>query len=182
MSKQVFQYKKRGGPYTKTEKEKRRENVYQLHFEYGYSARKIAEILNINRGTINRDIGFCYSQIERIPIKLDPELLILENIEKLNIQKTRLRETLDNTIEFTERQSIEKLLLQIESKIIQTQLKLVDLDKRVIRHIEENTNKTLKENKIKGKLVSTREFFTCSDKAQEKIIKIINEDRKFKKL
>ena len=156
---------KKGGPYTKNEKEKRRENVYRLHFEYGYSARKIAEILNVNRGTINRDIDFCYSLIE-----------------KLNIQKTRLRETLDNTTEFAERQSLEKLLLQIESKIIQTQLRLVDSNGRVIRNIEEGTNRALEKNKIKGKLVSTDEFLVCSEKAQMRIAKIIKDDRKFKKI
>ena len=55
--------KKRGGPYSKDEKRKRREEVYRLHFEYGYSARKIAELMKINRGTINRDIMFLYSDV-----------------------------------------------------------------------------------------------------------------------
>lgn len=173
---------KKGGPYTKNEKEKRRENVYRLHFEYGYSARKIAEILNVNRGTINRDIDFCYSLIDKTSSRYEPEVLILESIEKLNIQKTRLRETLDNTTEFAERQSLEKLLLQIESKIIQTQLRLVDSNGRVIRNIEEGTNRALEKNKIKGKLVSTDEFLVCSEKAQMRIAKIIKDDRKFKKI
>ena len=34
-------YHKRG-PYSKQQLEKRRDKVYRLHFEYGYSARKIA--------------------------------------------------------------------------------------------------------------------------------------------
>ena len=50
--------KKKGGPYTKDEQRKRRDEVYRLHFEYSYSARKIAEFLKINRSTINRDIMY----------------------------------------------------------------------------------------------------------------------------
>ncbi len=48
--------RKKGGPYPKSEKRKRLEEVHRLHFDYCYSARKIAEFLNVNRGTINRDI------------------------------------------------------------------------------------------------------------------------------
>ena len=35
---------KKGGPYTKQEQEKRRKQVYELHFEKGFSAIKIALI------------------------------------------------------------------------------------------------------------------------------------------
>ena len=44
------------GPYTKQELENRRNEVYRLHFEYRYSVRKIAELMKINRNTINGDI------------------------------------------------------------------------------------------------------------------------------
>ncbi len=46
------------GPYTKFEKETRRDEVYRLHFDYGYSARKIADLMKINQKTINADIDF----------------------------------------------------------------------------------------------------------------------------
>lgn len=52
---------KKGGPYTKQEKEDRQNEVYRLHFEYGSSAVKIAEMLNVNRNTINEDIKYLYS-------------------------------------------------------------------------------------------------------------------------
>jgi len=54
---------KKGGPYSKEQKEKRRNEVYRLHFDYGYSARKIAELMKINRNTINGDIDHWYSRI-----------------------------------------------------------------------------------------------------------------------
>ena len=37
---------RRRGPYSKQEKESRRNEVYRLHFDYGYSARKISESIS----------------------------------------------------------------------------------------------------------------------------------------
>ena len=55
--------KKKGGPYTSIARKKRRERVFQLHFDYGYSSRKIAQQLNANRHTIDDDINYGYSQL-----------------------------------------------------------------------------------------------------------------------
>ena len=55
--------KKKGGPYSKTDRQTRREEVYRLHFEYGYSALKISELMKINRNTINGDIQYWYSKV-----------------------------------------------------------------------------------------------------------------------
>ena len=54
---------KKGGPYTKQEQEKRRKQVYELHFEKGSSAVSIANELDVNRNTINEDIKFWQMQI-----------------------------------------------------------------------------------------------------------------------
>lgn len=56
---------KKGGPYSQQSKKTRRGEVFKLHFDYGYSARKIAELMKINRNTINSDIGFLYSQLQK---------------------------------------------------------------------------------------------------------------------
>src|SRR3989304_1897042 len=34
---------KKGGPYSKNDKDARRDEVYRLHFNYGYSARKLSD-------------------------------------------------------------------------------------------------------------------------------------------
>ena len=55
--------KKKGGPYTKKEQETRRDKVYRLHFENGYSAVKITKKISVSRNTINEDIKYLYTQI-----------------------------------------------------------------------------------------------------------------------
>ena len=49
---------KKGGPYSKKEREDRRMQVYNLHFEEDLPAVKIAEMLDVNRNTVNDDITF----------------------------------------------------------------------------------------------------------------------------
>ena len=64
MSKQVTKQEiKKGGPYTKKEQEERKIQVYHLHFEENKSAAKIAELLNVNRNTINDDIRYWHLQL-----------------------------------------------------------------------------------------------------------------------
>ena len=54
---------KKGGPYTKLQLEKRRDEVFKLHFEYGYHAVQIAKLLNVNRNTINEDIKYWCTEL-----------------------------------------------------------------------------------------------------------------------
>ena len=65
--------RKRSGPYSKNEKQKRRSEVYRLHFDYGYSARKIEELMKVNRNTVNGDISFWYSRLVKQSHTLDQE-------------------------------------------------------------------------------------------------------------
>jgi len=81
---------KKGGPYPKNQQEKRRQQVYELHFEKGYSAVSIANELDVNRNTINEDIKFWQMQFASQFQDQDLGGIILKQIEKLEVQKKRL--------------------------------------------------------------------------------------------
>ena len=101
------------GPYSKQELEKRQNEVYRLHFEYGYSARKIAELMNINRNTINGDIKHWYSKVTKShDIQLESAIYTI--LERLDIQRTRVREYLDKTSNISEKISIERIILDLK--------------------------------------------------------------------
>lgn len=108
---------KKGGPYTKDAQRKRLEEVYRLHFEYGYSARKIAEFLKVNRSTINRDVMYWYASIYKKWRHLEPTTFVVNQVERLELQRTRLRKQLDKVESFQEKITIEKLILDIDMKI-----------------------------------------------------------------
>jgi len=56
--------KRKGGPQTEFQRNQRLNQVCKLYFEYGYSAVKIAEMLNINRNTVNSDIKDLHSTFQ----------------------------------------------------------------------------------------------------------------------
>jgi len=169
---------KKGGPYTVDEKYKRREKVYQYYFDYGYSARKIAEILNVNRNTINRDINYLFSKIDKKTNKIDRVNIVIESIETLGVQKTRLRENLDK-VEESEKMAIEKLILQVDTKMIQLKMKFLDVSKQLMEDAVDLVNEILEKNQKDGRVISNEQFFACSEKAHEKIKKIIKEDKRY---
>ncbi|MDH5569206.1 MAG: hypothetical protein OEX98_05400 [Nitrosopumilus sp.] len=76
-----------GGPYTIKDKEERRKEVHKLHFEKGFSAVRIAEILKVNRNTINEDIKYWYSNIKE-EVKHENEDYILRQIGRLESQRS----------------------------------------------------------------------------------------------
>src|SRR2546428_14186689 len=88
---------KRGSRYSKSERETRRSEVYKFHFEYGYSARKIAELLDVNRNTVNGDINYWYSRISKNVSGIDPEKAIITVLQRMQSQRVSLRAQLDKT-------------------------------------------------------------------------------------
>jgi len=142
----LVQQTKQGGPYTKKEREKRRKNVYELHFQKCKSAVKIAEELNLNRNTVNVDIKFWYSQMaNELEIK-DLVLKAIKQIYNSELQKTRLFEDLEKTSNLDEKLRIEKLLFEIDSRLTQLIIKIIVSGKSLIPKTELIE---ISENKIK---------------------------------
>ena len=172
-------HEKKGGPYTKDEQRKRRDEVYRLHFEYGYSARKISEFLKINRGTINRDIMYWYASISGKWRHLDPVFFVRNQVERLELQRTRLRKQLDNIESFQEKIIVEKLILDIDVKITNFQIRLAEALTIIHREVADGINEWYKKEKSKKRVFSSDEFLKVSDKAREKMHDIYIEDMKF---
>jgi transposase-like protein len=131
-----IQIHKKGGPYTKQEQEKRRKQVYKLYFEEAKPVIKIAEMLDVNRNTINEDLKYWYSQLA---LEINSETVVssaLKQIHNMELQKTRLREQLENTTEFSQRLAIEKLLFEIDSKLAQHITKIMSSGKELLRPAE----------------------------------------------
>ena len=116
---------KKGGPYTKPEQEKRRMQVYEMYFEKGRSAASIARELGVNRNTVNEDVKELSKQLGEEMNQHSVRDLLTRQMERIELQRERLMMQLENA-EGNERIRIEKMLLDIEMKIIsQTNLLLV---------------------------------------------------------
>lgn len=170
---------KKGGPDTKEEQRKRREEVHKLYFDYGYSARKIAGILKKNRGTINRDIMYLHSNIVKKWKGMSLEVLCVIQIEKLELQKTRLRNQLDSVKSFQEKMTIEKIIINIDAKIADLATKLISTD-RVFRDAAAiEINKYFEKKKMDKRVILASNFIEVSRDAQKKMDKIYDEDVMF---
>lgn len=166
------------GPYSKQELEKRRNEVYRLHFEYGYSGRKIAEMMNINRNTINGDIKHWYSKISNKNNILDPESTILLTIERLDLQRTRLREYLDKITEIQEKIPLERMIYDIDCKIAHIRQRLADSRAKTFDYAIGFLNEYLKSTNQKEQFLTFSDKIRLSPAAKKNIDKIIKEDEK----
>jgi len=108
---------KKGGPYTKKEQEKRKDGVFELHFEYGYSAVQIANLLNVNRNTINEDIKYWYSELYKSTNFKYSKDWLDKQFTRLEMQRARLRKELDEDISLKDRLQVERLITNIDLSI-----------------------------------------------------------------
>ena len=168
--------KKRGGPYNKKDRLTRRKEVFRLYFEYGYSALKISDMLEINRNTIYDDIRFWYSKTIEGTLTFHPEYAIMTYLQRLDIQRSRLREQIDNTESFKEKISMEHLIFGIDSKILYTHHRLSESKIRMQDNTTQSMNRWLKANNKKTRFVSFYDKVSFTEKAFEKIKKIAGED------
>jgi len=168
---------KKGGPYSKQELEKRRNEVYRLYFEYGYSARKIAELMNINRNTINGDIKHWYSKVAKSN-DIQPESAIFTVLERLDIQRTRIREYLDKTSNVSEKITLERMILDIDSKIAQINHKLAESSNRITNYTITVLNEHMKSTNQSNRFLGFEQKLSVSEPALAQINKIISEDKK----
>src|SRR3970040_904000 len=81
---------KKGGPYTKTEQEQRRNKVYELYFEKGLPAIKIADELGVNRNTVNSDIQTLLAHTSARLGEYKVTATILRAIQRIEVQRKRL--------------------------------------------------------------------------------------------
>jgi len=165
------------GPYTKFEKETRRDEVYRYHFDYGYSARKISKLMKIPRNTINSDIDFWYSKITDSRNFIDPENTVITNLARMEQQRIRIREYLDNYKSLQDKLAIERMLSDVEFRINNTYLKLSDSTQKKFDYIVNEINNISEKNHLKIKFLSLFDTISVSSKTREKIKKLIAEDR-----
>ena len=77
-------YKQKYAPFTRSQRRKRRIEVYKLHFKHGMPATRIAEVMKVDRNTINNDLKILYREALN---DYNPDDMSLDNI----LQKQLLR-------------------------------------------------------------------------------------------
>jgi len=167
---------KKGGPYTKNEKTKRQNEVYRLHFERGYSAVKISDMMKINRNTINSDINYWYSSLSKEWNSYDIDSWCMKQIHRLESQRIRLFTELDKVENASVRLSIEKMILDIDMKMMNFVSKYASSMNSIQKSGAQWVNKWAKTNDIDIVLTDRRSIIQASSETTEKIEKLLKED------
>ena len=171
---------KKGGPYTKNDREDRRDKVAHLHFEYGYPAKKIAEMLSVNPNTVYADVKLLYENIKE-ETKQQKEDFVLQQIGRLEAQRARIIQSImDST---TDKTKSEKLLLEIDAKISDIRMRInsehssIEIDETKIREItlfliiKYAKDPTINEEYMTSEIINTQQ---CTTETAKQILSQMN--------
>ena len=101
---------KAGGPYSKSQRRKRRQKVMRLHFELCLPAIKIADMLGVSRHTINADIQWLYEKMVADIEGKDFNGFFGKQLVRLETQRTRLMSYLSEAKDLDAKLSLERQL------------------------------------------------------------------------
>jgi DNA-binding CsgD family transcriptional regulator len=171
--KNLVKPRQKSAPYTKLQRLTRRNEVFKLHFEYGYPASTIADMMKINRNTINGDISFWYSKIKLDVEKIDVNHWFGKQLYRLESQRTRLRKQLDKSLTIEQSLSVEKIIIDLDSRITNLYWKVATSDDPIHKKVQSNMNSYLKKMGMKHRMVSNFELNRIPKEEYDKITKIM---------
>ncbi|MGH9923144.1 MAG: hypothetical protein ACRD38_10360 [Nitrososphaerales archaeon] len=173
----VRHMQKSSRPASKNDRFKRRQEVYRLHFEYSIPATRIAELMKVNRNTVNGDIKFWYGRLAKEWEESDIEAYLQKQVNRFEAQRTRLFVYLEKASDLEEKLSTERLLFDIDNKL--THLATNSYNSQITNWI--NVNKRLNEcaedEGLKGRWILPFELRKVTLNQYERIDKILNERR-----
>jgi len=180
---------KNGGPYTQREQEERKIQVYHLHFRENESAVKIAELLNVNRNTINDDIRYWHLQLANEIKTQNLTAIIIQQIQRIQIQRDRLLDDLENAESLTEKITIERFISEIDNRLVQLLSKMILSGKKgmeptiKLEEINEDEIKDLTVSIVKKRNYVFKSCNFSEEDIQYEIIKLtkcdVNKAKKF---
>ena len=167
---------KKGGPYTRDQKEKRKNEVFRLHFEYGYSAVVIAEMMKINRNTINNDISYWYSRLYKEWDSYSVDTWCMKQLHRLESQRARLVKDLEMETKILTKLAIEKLILDVDTRMMSfvTKMKSVEADAQELA--SNKINEWSKDHNVDLRTWNIKDYVYATEKTKEKIQKLMDED------
>jgi len=169
---------KKAGPYTKHDRNKRRNEVYRLHFDLGYSAVEISEMMKINRNTINSDIKYWYKSLSKEWEENYPDSWIIKQINRFENQRTRLRKYLREESEIKNKLKIEKMIFDIDYQIAQIVIKFQTTKEYNAEMISQDYNKLCKKYSIPESIIYGKTILQAKQSTIDKIFKLIDDDKK----
>lgn len=160
-------------PFTHAERQIRRMEVYRLHFEKGIPATRIAELMKVDRNTINNDLKILYNKaIRDYNSGKSYDDIIVKQLVRLETQRDRLGLYLSEVKDNNSKLAIERLITDIDFKIIGL---MERLNQNIVQHYDaviEQVNKIAEKEKLKTRYTSLFELYRISVDTREDLNKL----------
>ena len=131
--------------------------------------------MKINRHTIDSDIQYLYSTLQHVDNKINFGDLINKQHIRFEYQRNRLMQTLEKTNSIQEKQQLERLIFDIDSKLTNTYLKVCDSKLKNWDTAVDYINKWMKENHKDNRYLLFGDLMTTSENKRKRIDKILHE-------
>ena len=171
------QNSRRGGPYTKNDRVGRRNEVFRLHFSFGYSAVQISQMMKVNRHTINDDIKYLYSEMAKDWNRGQVDSWLMKQVYRLEEQRTRLLLKLEKSND-DNYLPVERLLEDIDFKIFHMICKASFSKESTMNEILKELNRQCKINLIPLSFIRPYDFNKIPKKTNDQIRELIKVDLK----
>ena len=165
----IVKHRQKKAPYTKIQRKERRDEVYRLHFDNGMPATRIAELMKVDRNTINNDLKILYRKAIK---EYNPDMTLDDIVEKqllrLETQRDRLGLYLSDAKDINSKLAVERLIADIDFKVIGV---IDKMDQNIVQYwnaVMEQVNKMAEKENLKTRFTSLFELYRISiDKRQD---------------
>ena len=138
--------------------------VYRLHFEKGIPAIRIADMMNVDRNTINNDLKILYQKALRNyePDDMSFDDIVQKQLFRLETQRDRLGLYLADTKEISNKISIERLIADIDFKLISAIERMNYNEVRTWDAVVKEMNRVAEDKKLNVRYTSPFELHKIS--------------------
>lgn len=170
-------FKGKFAPFTKSQRRKRRTEVYKLHFEHGIPATRIAEMMNVDRNTINNDLKILYQKALRDydPDDMSFNDILQKHLFRLETQRDRLGSYLIDTKGISDKITIERLVADIDFKLIAVIERMNYNEVRIWQAVVKQMNKVVAEKKLDVRYTNLFELYEISVNSRKSLNKLREE-------
>jgi len=164
-------------PFTKSQRRKRRMEVYKLHFEHGVPATRIAQMMKVDRNTINNDLKILYREAlaDYSPEDMNLDDILQKQLLRLETQRDRLGLYLCDAKDINNKIAIERLIADIDFKLIGAIEKIRHNESRFWDEMIKRINKVAEIKKLDLRYTSLFELHKISIDSRKSLNKLKEE-------
>jgi hypothetical protein len=167
-------HKQKFAPFTRSQRRKRRMEVYKLHFEHGVPATRIAQMMKVDRNTINNDLKILYHEAltDYSPEDMSLDDILQKQLLRLETQRDRLGLYLCDAKGINNKIAIERLIADIDFKLIGAIERVTHNEGRFWDEIIKRVNKLAEIKKLDVRYSSLFELHNISIDSRKSLNKL----------